>query len=592
MAPPPRGRFWPHPQHDGAVIVTADEAVPRGDRDGGPDNDGMGMSNKGDELIFVPLGGVGEIGMNAALYGFGPPKARKWIMVDLGMGFASEEHLPGVDLMYPDLSFAEEQRDNLLGILITHGHEDHIGAIGEMWPKLKVPVYATRFTKNLIEARRLGEPGAPKVDLREVPADGRLDLGPFSIEYVPVAHSIPEANALAIRTALGLVLHTGDWKLDDTPVLGAPADHAAIQAIGDAGVLALVCDSTNVFNPEASGSEESVRADLLEAVTGAKGRVLVTTFASNAARLKTLAEVATASGRALCVAGRSLDRILSVARATGYLTDFPALVEPEAAMRLPRDKVMIIATGGQGEERAALARIAFGSHPISVGEGDTVIFSSKQIPGNEIAIGRIQNALAAKGVVMVTDRQAHVHVSGHPGRPELAAMYRWVRPELLIPVHGEMRHMMEQARFARAEGVANALVQSNGEIVRLAPGAPAKIGHAPVGRLVLDGDVILPADGTTINERRKLSVNGQISVAIARRHGKLIGAPQLRVQGLPVEEDRAPFLAEAAEVAGEAAQGSKHDGEQLREAIRLAVRRVATRWTGKKPIVDVLLIEA
>ena len=323
------------------------------------------------------------------------------------------------------------------------------------------------------------------------------------------------------------------------------------------------------------------------------GRVLVTSFASNAARLQTLGEVARETGRKLRTAGRSLDRILKVARATGYIKDFPELIEPDAAMRLPRNKVMIVATGGQGEERAALARVAFGTHQISLDEGDTVVFSSKQIPGNEIAIGRIQNQLAAKGIKMITERQAHVHVSGHPGQPELAAMYRWIRPELLLPVHGEIRHMAEQARFGLSEGVPNALVQVNGEIVRLAPGKPQKIGTVPVGRLVLDGDVILPGEGGTINERRKLAVNGQISVAVAiDRGGKLIGTPQIRLQGVPVEEDRDPFIDETVGAVADATRQGGRDREKLRESIRLAARRVATRWTGKKPIVDVLLIEA
>src|SRR5258706_7183525 len=325
----------------------------------------------------------------------------------------------------------------------------------------------------------------------------------------------------------------------------SPASPEQLTAIGDEGVLALVCDSTNVFNAEASGSEADVRVGLSGVVAKARGRVLVTTFASNAARLHTLGQVARETGRALCVAGRSLDRIIKGARATGYLKDFPETIEPDAAMRLPRDKVMIVATGGQGEDRAALARVAAGIHPISLDAGDTVVFSSKQIPGNEVAIGRIQNQLAARGVEMVTERQAHVHVSGHPGRPELASLYRWIRPEILMPVHGEMRHLMEQARFGLSEGVPRSLVQTNGDIVRLAPGAPEKLGHAPVGRLVLDGDVILPGDGATINERRKLGLYGQISVAVALGQRGLIGQPQVRIQGVPVEEDREPFLDEA-----------------------------------------------
>jgi len=540
------------------------------------------------ELLFLALGGSGEIGMNVNLYGC----QGKWVMVDCGITFADPSY-PGVDIILPDLAFIEEHIDDLLGIVLTHGHEDHIGALPYLAEDLGVPLYATAFTAGLIRGKFDEEGINDRVELNVISEGEEFALGPFGFRYVPVAHSIPEGNAVIITTPYGRIFHTGDWKLDDAPVIGEPASAAVMTAIGDEGVLALVCDSTNAFNPEASGSEGSVRQGLHDVVSVAKGRVLVTTFASNAARLKTLGDVARDTGRSLCVAGRSLDRILKVARATGYLTDFPETVDFDAAMRLPRDKVMIVATGGQGEERAALARVAFGSHQISLDAGDTVIFSSKQIPGNEVAIGRIQNQLAANGILMVTERQAHVHVSGHPGRPELATMYSWIRPELLLPVHGEMRHMMEQARFGLSLGIPRALVQKNGDIIRLAPGAPAKIGHAPVGRLVLDGDVILPADGTTMNERRKLALHGQISVAVAiGKNGGLIGTPQVKVQGVPVEEDRDPFTLEAVEATAKALRDGGRDREKLREQVRISVRRVASRWTGKKPIVDVLLIEA
>lgn len=540
------------------------------------------------ELLFLALGGSGEIGMNVNLYGC----QGKWVMVDCGITFADPSY-PGVDIILPDLAFIEEHIDDLLGIVLTHGHEDHIGALPYLAEDLGVPLYATAFTAGLIRGKFDEEGINDRVELNVISEGEEFALGPFGFRYVPVAHSIPEGNAVIITTPYGRIFHTGDWKLDDAPVIGEPASAAVMTAIGDEGVLALVCDSTNAFNPEASGSEGSVRQGLHDVVSVAKGRVLVTTFASNAARLKTLGDVARDTGRSLCVAGRSLDRILKVARATGYLTDFPETVDFDAAMRLPRDKVMIVATGGQGEERAALARVAFGSHQISLDAGDTVIFSSKQIPGNEVAIGRIQNQLAANGILMVTERQAHVHVSGHPGRPELATMYGWIRPELLLPVHGEMRHMMEQARFGLSLGIPRALVQKNGDIIRLAPGAPAKIGHAPVGRLVLDGDVILPADGTTMNERRKLALHGQISVAVAiGKNGGLIGTPQVKVQGVPVEEDRDPFTLEAVEATAKALRDGGRDREKLREQVRISVRRVASRWTGKKPIVDVLLIEA
>jgi ribonuclease J len=545
------------------------------------------MTPRNDELLFCALGGSGEIGMNVNLYGH----AGKWLMVDCGVTFADAAY-PGIDVILPDLRFIEERREQLVGVVLTHGHEDHIGALPYLAEDLGVPLYATPFTAGLIRGKLEEERIEDRVPIRLITAGEPFEVGPFRLEAVPLSHSIPEANALLIETPAARVFHTGDWKLDATPVIGSPASPEALRAIGDRAVDVLVCDSTNVFNADASGSEASVREGLMGAVAKAKGRVLVTTFASNAARLHTLGQVARETGRKLCVAGRSLDRILRVARATGYLKDFPETVDMDAAMRLPRNQVLIVATGGQGEPRAALARVADGTHPISLDTGDTVIFSAKQIPGNEVAIGRIQNQLAAKGVEMVTEKQAHVHVSGHPGRPELLKMYEWIRPQALLPVHGEMRHLMEHARFAMANGVAQALVQTDGAMVRLAPDGPAKIGDVTVGRLVLDGDVILPADGGTMNERRRIAVNGQIAVGIGvDRNGRAGGIPDIRLQGVPVEEDREAFIAEAVAAVREAMKGASRDREKLRETVRLAVRRVATRWTGKKPVVDVVIVQ-
>jgi len=540
----------------------------------------------GNELLFLALGGSGEIGMNVNLYGC----EGKWIMADLGMTFADPGY-PGVELILPDLTFIEERRKDLLAVVLTHGHEDHIGAIPYLANDLGVPLYATPFTAGLI-AEKLKEEGLTQdVEVRLIDIGGTAKIGPFEVRFVPLAHSIPEGNALLISTPHGKVFHTGDWKLDEFPQLGDPADAAALTRVGDEGILALVCDSTNVFQEEASGSEEEVRQGLDAVVAEAEGRVLVTTFASNAARLGTLGKVAQDTGRQVCVAGRSLDRILRVAKSVGYLQDFPETVDWETAMRLPRRDVMIIATGGQGETRAALARIAFGQHKLSLSEGDLVVFSSKQIPGNEIPIGRIQNELAARGIQMITERQANVHVSGHPGRPELAAMYGWIRPEIIVPVHGEMRHMVEHRRFAMGRGVPRGIVQKNGDLIRLAPDGPVKLGEERVGRLILDGDVILPADGPTMNERRKLAGFGIVTVALALGKGdRLVGGVEIAIQGIPVEEDRQPFLDEACAAAAAAAK--KHGGNEakLREDVRLAVRRCATEWTGKKPIVDVLVV--
>ena len=541
----------------------------------------------GEELLFLALGGSGEIGMNVNLYG----TQGKWLMVDLGLTFADSDY-PGIDLILPELEFIEQRRKDLVGIVLTHGHEDHIGAIPYLAADLKVPLYATPFTAGLIAGKLEEEGLAGKVKLHVIPRDGSIDLDPFKITFKALAHSIPEGNGLVIETPHGKIFHTGDWKIDDTPVLGFPSSDKVMNDIGDSGILALVCDSTNVFQETPSGSEAGVHAGLRQAVEEATGRVLVTTFASNAARLQTLGQVSIECGRKLCVAGRSLDRILRVARANGYLLDFPETIRFDEAMRLPRNEVMILATGGQGEPRAALSRVAFGSHELKLVSGDTVIFSSKQIPGNEIAIGRIMNALSDLGAITVTDRQLHIHVSGHPGRPELAQMYKWIRPEILVPVHGEARHMAEQARFALACGVPKSIYQKNGDVIRLAPKGPKKLGEVRVGRLVLDGDVILPADGGTIGERRKLSVNGIIAVALPLSpDGRLSGKPLLYPLGVPVEADRDDFLADATDAATRAF-GDSINSDKVREAVRLAVRRCATVWTGKKPIVEVMPVTA
>ena len=541
----------------------------------------------GEELLFLALGGSGEIGMNVNLYGC----RGKWLMADCGLTFADHDY-PGIDLVLPDLDFIEQRRKDLIGIVITHGHEDHIGALPYLAADLGVPIYATPFTAGLIAGKLEEEGLSGQVKLVIVERGGSIDLAPFKVTFVPLAHSIPEGNGLLIDTPFGKVFHTGDWKLDEQPVLGNPASAETLTAIGDQGILALVCDSTNVFQDAPSGSESSVHAGILAEVKKAKGRVVVTTFASNAARLQTLGRVANESGRRICVAGRSLDRILKVARATGYLKDFPEPVRFDEAMRLPRNEVLIVATGGQGETRAALGRIAFGNHELKIGENDTVIFSSKQIPGNEVAIGRIMNALSELGVLIVTERQAHVHVSGHPGRPELAKMYGYMRPDMLVPVHGEPRHLREQARFGLAQGIPKSIVQHDGEIIRLAPKGPKQIGNARIGRLVLDGDVILPADGSTINERRKMGINGLISVAIAvDGGGRMLGKPTLRAVGVPVEADRDDFIADATDAAAKAFSPGG-DPDKVRENVRLAVRRCATLWTGKKPIVEIMMVEA
>ncbi len=540
----------------------------------------------GKELLFCALGGSGEIGMNVNLYGC----EGKWLMVDLGMTFGANEY-PGTELVFADLEFIEERKKDLVGVVLTHAHEDHIGAVPYFAQELGVPLYATPFTARLI-VDKLEEAGIRhEVELNVIDHLDQFDLGPFGIRYVPLAHSIAEGNALVIETPYGRIFHTGDWKLDDEPIVGVPATKEELIKIGDEGVLALVCDSTNVFNPKASGSEGAVRTALMEEVAKHRGkRVVVTTFASNVARLQTLGEVAAANNRRLCVAGRSLDRIIRTAQASGYLKNLPDRVDFDTAMGLPRGEVMIVATGGQGEPRAALGRISEGNHQIGLEAGDVVLFSSRQIPGNEIAIGRIQNRLAARDITMVTDRQSPIHVSGHPGKPELEALYGWIRPEILVPVHGEVRHMREQARFGRACGISKAVAQENGDLVRLAPGKPGKISAVRAGRLILDGDIIAPADGEAMVMRRRLAANGLVIVVLdgkGRVHAESIG--------LPLEEDMDQFLAETREDVSAALAklkgGQRHDREAVSEAARLAARRAASRWSGKKPQVRVILAE-
>ena len=544
------------------------------------------MTKPGKELLFCALGGSGEIGMNVNLYGCDG----KWLMVDLGMTFGANEY-PGTELVFADLEFIEERKADLIGIVLTHAHEDHIGAVPYFAQELGVPLYATPFTAKLVNEKLVEAGIAGSIKLNVIDHLDQFELGPFGIRYVPLAHSIAEGNGLVIETPYGRIFHTGDWKLDDEPLVGVPTTAEELTAIGDSGVLALVCDSTNVFNHNASGSEGAVRSALLEEVKRHHGkRILVTTFASNVARLQTLGEVAAASNRRLCVAGRSLDRIIRTAKSCGYLQDLPEVIDFDTAMGLPRGEVLIMATGGQGEPRAALGRITEGNHQIALESGDVVLFSSRQIPGNEIAIGRIQNKLASRDIQIVTDRQSPIHVSGHPGRPELEALYGWIRPQILLPVHGEMRHMKEQGRLGRACGIKQAVVQGNGDLVRLAPGRPGKISEVRAGRLILDGDIIAPANGEAIVMRRRLAQNGLVIVVLG---GK--GQVQVDSLGLPLDEDLPDFVAEAQEdVAAALAKlkgGQRHDRDVVMEAARLAARRAAKRWSGKQPQVRVIMAE-
>ncbi|MDA9409396.1 ribonuclease J [Bradyrhizobium sp. CCBAU 45384] len=552
-----------------------------------------------DELVFAPLGGVGEIGMNLSIYGLGNRHQRSWLAVDLGVSFGDEEHLPGIDLIMPDISFLEKERKNLMGLVLTHAHEDHFGAIIDLWPKLKCPIYATQFSAALFEAKCAAERNAPVIPVTVVPSGGRIDVGPFNVEFIPVAHSIPEAHALAIHTEAGLVLHTGDWKIDPTPTLGRPTDEKRLRELGEEGVLALIGDSTNAVRDGRSPSEAEVARTIIDLVKSAKGRVAVTTFASNVARIKAVADAAKAADREVVVVGRAMERVVQVARETGYLDGVQNFRSPEIYGHLPQDKVLALCTGSQGEPRAALARIANDDHPeITLNRGDSVIFSSRTIPGNEKAVGSIINNLVLQGVEVLTDRDHLVHVSGHPRRDELRDMISWVKPQLLIPVHGEALHLNEHAKLARAAGVPRVLVIRNGDLVKLGPGDPGVVGEVPSGRLYKDGTILEDFKSRAVVERRRMAFSGCAFVAIAMTaQGELADEPEVDLVGIP-EKNRAGetfddlvFDAVMSTVEG-LPKARRRDPDALAESVRRAVRAVINENWGKKPpcLVHVLTV--
>jgi ribonuclease J len=545
--------------------------------------------SKSDELVFLPLGGSGEIGMNFNAYGFGPPNRRQWIVVDCGVTFGRETDSPGVDLILPDIRYLAERREDVLGIVATHAHEDHIGAIALLWPMLKCPIYATPFTARLIEGK-LTEAGL-SVPVREVSLGGSLKLGPFAIDFISITHSIPEPNLLAIRTPLGLIAHTGDWKLDPEPLLGAVTDAAAIQKLGDEGVLALVCDSTNALVPGHSGSEAQVRDSLVQLIGGLKRRIAVTAFASNVARLDSIAHAAKIHGRKLALVGRSMHKIVQAAHATGYLKDFPAVLDAAEASELPAGKVLYLVTGSQGEPRAALSRIAQGNHPdVQLGKGDAVIFSSRVIPGNDLAIFELHNKLCALGVEVLTAEDHFVHVSGHPAREELAEMYRWTRPRIAVPVHGELRHMAEHARLAKSLQVPEALVPANGQLYRLAPGPAELIDEVPSGRIHMDGRVLVAEGEGLAKARRAMAYAGLIAITLVLdSKGRPAADAAILAEGMPE-----PVTDAVRTVVDEALRRynpKSTDSEALREAVRRAARRAAQDAWGKKPVTRVTVVE-
>jgi ribonuclease J len=550
------------------------------------------------ELVFAALGGIGEIGMNLSIYGFGDARRRQWLIVDCGVSFASEEHLPGIDLIMPDIRYLLEERKNILGLVLTHGHEDHLGALIDLWPRLNVPIYATPFTAALFEAKRAGEPGAPKIPVTVVPLRGHLTLGPFDVEFISVAHSIPESNALAIRTPAGVVLHTGDWKIDPTPLAGSKTDAARLTALGDAGVLALIGDSTNAVRDGRSPSEADVAKTIAELVRTAPGRVAVTTFASHVDRIRAVADAARAADREVVVVGRAMERVIGVARETGYLDGVQDFRDARTYGYLPPDKVLALCTGSQGEPRAALARIAEGEHPeVTLGRGDRVIFSSRAIPGNEKGVDRVINGLVEQGVEVITDRTHLVHVSGHPRRAELTDMIGWVRPQILIPAHGEPLHLSEHAALARRAGVPQVLVCRNGDLVRLAPNGAEIIDEVPSGRLYKDGALLVGADARTVASRRRLSFAGLVTVALALSDkGVLVADPEIELFGIPEIDAAGHSMADIVRNAVEEAfeslpKARRRDPDSVGEAVRRAVRgAIGERWN-KRPICHVHVLE-
>ncbi|MGD0632811.1 MAG: ribonuclease J [Beijerinckiaceae bacterium] len=555
------------------------------------------MNEVTDELVFVPLGGLGEIGMNMGLYGFGSARKKKWLMVDCGISFAGPGQ-PGIDIIVPDTSFIEKMKGDLLGIVITHAHEDHIGAVVDLWPRLRAPIYATRFAAGLLEIKKLSEPGSPQIPIHVMGQGLIADIGPFSVEFVAVAHSIPESCALAIRTPLGTVVHSGDWKIDDSPGVGRPTDKARLAAIGDEGVLALICDSTNILRDGVSPSEAEVASALQEVISQAKGRVVVTTFASNVARMRAVALAAQAAGRKVVLVGRAMDRVSSVARECGFLDHVHPFLSADAFSHLPRDQVVVLATGSQGEPRAAIARISEDEHPaITLAPGDLVIFSSRTIPGNEREVGQIINNLIKQGVEVLTDRTALIHASGHPRRGEVAQFYDWVRPYIAIPAHGEEIHLAEHHAFAKERGVPHVLKVRNGDIVLLAPGEPGVIGQAAHGKLAKDGNLLVKLDDEAMRNRQALAFAGIVTIALAiTAKGDMAGVPDVVTNGLPTRTKDGSAMDALIDSAlfqtfDNLPKQKRRDADLVSTAIEKAVRGAVNQAWGKKPAVNVLVIE-
>jgi len=548
-----------------------------------------------EELLFCPLGGSGEIGMNMNLYAYGKDDNQKWIIVDLGVTFA-DDSIPGIDLIMPDPGFIIDKKNDLLGIVLTHAHEDHIGAVAHIWPDLKCKLYATPFTAALITEKFKEK----KIDissfLKIVPLNSKIKLGDFEIDFVTLTHSILEPNGLSIKTPLGTILHTGDWKIDPNPLIGNKIDEDKLKKIGDEGVSAMICDSTNIFSPGRAGSESDVRDSLLRIMELKTKRILVTSFASNVARMESIFYCAKKTGRAICLVGRSMHRIFKAAKKCGYLKGLIDPIEPKEAKKVKKDKILYLATGSQGEPMGAMNRIVNGSHPeVFLEDGDCVIFSSKIIPGNEKKLYNLQNQIVKNNIEIISEENAFVHVSGHPNRDDLKDMYKWVKPKSVIPVHGEHRHMQEHVNFAKEMQVPKTLLIENGDIIKLLPGdAPKVVDKAPSGRVYLDGSINVETDAQSIKDRKNLSINGYLEITLLVSNNGKIKKPIISFRGIPEKENSEHFIFDMEDeifnICRTFSLENKNQQKNLIDTIKQNCRRIVREKTGKKPFTNINIV--
>jgi len=553
------------------------------------------MSEK-NQLIFCPLGGSGEIGMNMNLFAYGNSDSHKWLIVDIGVTFA-DDTVPGIDLIYPDPGFILDKKEDLLGIILTHAHEDHIGAIAHIWPQLRCKIFATPFTSVLIKEKFKEKKIEIGNNLKIVELNGVINLDPFIIEFVTLTHSILEPNGLSIKTPVGTVLHTGDWKCDPNPLIGNTINEKKLKEIGDQGVLAMICDSTNVFSPGRAGSESEVRENLLKIMQRLNKRIIVTSFASNVARMETIFFCAEKIGRKISLVGRSMHRIYKAAKQCGYLKNVIEPIDPRDIKNSARNKIIYLCTGSQGEPMGAMMRIAHNIHPdVFIEEGDTVIFSSKIIPGNEKKLYKLHNQLVKNGIEVISEENEFVHVSGHPNREDLKDMYNWVKPKSVIPVHGEHRHMIEHINFAKEMQVPYPVQVENGDMVQLYPGKGPKVfDKAPSGKLYVDGNISVSEDSKSIKERKNLANNGYLEVTvIINNKGKIIKKPILSFKGLPIENEDENFIFdledEVEKISRTFSLNNSKQENNLIEALKINCRKLIKEKTGKKPYTNINLV--